>query len=265
MEYILNQQEFKFNFTGESVIDRNQYHHTDLFGPEVSWYGNGYTTIKTGSEFIEVIRNNILEYINNIFTELGLGRLNNLENYHQIVQSDEVHYTILKKIGKNILSSELEMDVCLLEGLVKKKCKIDYFIHSGFVCDIRVIRPYKGKENFLDNNPLHRDTWLKSINNCINVWIPVAGCNQLSNLTLVPGSHLWNEGVVERTKSNAIINQVKYGLPAVTKINKPFKVIRPNLKTNEVLLFSSHLLHGGAINLNTDKTRVSVEIRFWRI
>lgn len=116
----------------------------------------------------------------------------------------------------------------------------------------------------MDNNPLHRDTWLPILNNCINVYIPVAGNNRLSSLTVIPGSHLWNKKEIKRTKTNAIINGLQYGLPSVTEIKRKFKVVRPALGENEILLFSSNMIHGGAVNLNKDLTRVSIEIRFWR-
>jgi len=39
---------------------------------------------------------------------------------------------------------------------------------------------------------------------------------------------------------------------------------RPNPGENEMLLFSPYLVHGGGYNFNTDMTRISLEMRFWR-
>ena len=36
-------------------------------------------------------------------------------------------------------------------------------------------------------------------------------------------------------------------------------------RPNEVLVFSPYLIHGGAFNQQTDRTRVSLEMRFWRV
>ena len=39
---------------------------------------------------------------------------------------------------------------------------------------------------------------------------------------------------------------------------------RPDPNPDEVLVFSPYLIHGGAVNLNEDMTRVSLEMRLWR-
>ena len=46
---------------------------------------------------------------------------------------------------------------------------------------------------------------------------------------------------------------------------QPLHLLHPNPNPNEVLLFSPYLLHGGAVNLNTNQTRISLEMRFWAI
>jgi len=53
-------------------------------------------------------------------------------------------------------------------------------------------------------------------------------------------------------------------VPAVTSINESFEIIRPDPKDNEVLVFSPYLIHGGSVNLNTDQTRISIELRLWK-
>ena len=45
----------------------------------------------------------------------------------------------------------------------------------------------------------------------------------------------------------------------------PLTLVRPNPGPNEVLVFSPYLIHGGAFNQQTDTTRVSLEMRFWRV
>jgi ectoine hydroxylase-related dioxygenase (phytanoyl-CoA dioxygenase family) len=42
-------------------------------------------------------------------------------------------------------------------------------------------------------------------------------------------------------------------------------MIRPNPSENEVLVFSPYLVHGGGYNTNIDITRISLEMRFWKI
>ena len=124
----------------------------------------------------------------------------------------------------------------------------------------RVIRPHHR-----DNNPLHRDVWLEDYDDCINLYIPVAGSNPLSSLIIVPGSHRWPESRVERTTSGSRINGQKFNVPAVTGIRGDYSIARPDPKENEVLIFSPYLIHGGAVNLHPDKTRISIEMRLWQL
>ena len=42
-------------------------------------------------------------------------------------------------------------------------------------------------------------------------------------------------------------------------------MITPNPAFDEVLVFTPYALHGGGVNLNKDTTRVSLEMRFWKI
>jgi len=41
-------------------------------------------------------------------------------------------------------------------------------------------------------------------------------------------------------------------------------LITPNPGLNEAMIFTPYAIHGGGFNFNTDKTRVSLEMRFWR-
>jgi ectoine hydroxylase-related dioxygenase (phytanoyl-CoA dioxygenase family) len=127
------------------------------------------------------------------------------------------------------------------------------------VFHFRVIRP-----NSADNNPLHRDVWLEDYAACINLYIPVAGSNARSSLILLPESHYWPESRVQKTVSGAMIGHARFNVPAVTAIEGDYSVMRPDPKENEVLVFSPYLIHGGAVNLNADETRISIEMRLWR-
>jgi len=98
----------------------------------------------------------------------------------------------------------------------------------------------------------------------VNLYVPMAGSNERSSLTLVPGSHHWSESETARTVGGARINSVKFTVPSLVAASRPVRVLRPNPGNNEVLVFSPYTLHGGATNLNRDTTRVSLEIRLWR-
>jgi ectoine hydroxylase-related dioxygenase (phytanoyl-CoA dioxygenase family) len=127
---------------------------------------------------------------------------------------------------------------------------------------LRIVRP----QNFQDNNPPHRDVWLDRLRDAVNIYAPICGSNEQSALGLVPGSHLLKESEIERTVQGAILNGTSYTVPCVISINKEIpKLIRPNPLENEVMLFSPYLVHGGGYNFNENQTRMSLEMRFWKV
>ena len=124
---------------------------------------------------------------------------------------------------------------------------------------VRVVRPRSR-----DNNPPHRDVWLDRLRHAINIYVPLAGSTALSSLPIVPGSHLWAESEIERTVSGARVNGIEFTVPSVVGSTKPLRIVRPDPGLNEFLVFSPYLIHGGAFNQLPDRTRVSLEMRFWR-
>lgn len=123
----------------------------------------------------------------------------------------------------------------------------------------RVVRPGSG-----DNNPLHRDVWLEDYDDCINLYIPVAGSDERSSLVIVPGSHRWPESRIIKTVGGAVIGNVRFNVPAVAAIEGSFHTVRPDPRFNSFLIFSPYLIHGGAVNLSQDQTRISIEMRYWK-
>ena len=55
-----------------------------------------------------------------------------------------------------------------------------------------------------------------------------------------------------------------FTVPSVVGAAFPLTLERPNPGPNEVLVFSPYLIHGGGFNQQVDRTRVSLEMRFWR-
>jgi ectoine hydroxylase-related dioxygenase (phytanoyl-CoA dioxygenase family) len=262
MKYLLGKKEFKIKID-QDVVNENEIstNHKDLIGNKQSWYSKGYTSVSLPDAFFFEIRTKTIAYIKKAIQEALNIDMQSIDKYHRLVQNNEQHINVLSQIGKLIDPSKLGIDIVLLEKEIKKKCGINIELSCRDVSDIRIFRPYTGGK--MDNNPLHRDTWLPILNNCINVYIPIIGNTRFSSLCIVPGSHLWNTGEVERTVTNAKIEGVQYGLPSVTTIKRKYNILRPKLSHEEVLLFSPNIIHGGAVNLNKDVTRVSIEIRFW--
>ena len=65
-------------------------------------------------------------------------------------------------------------------------------------------------------------------------------------------------------RRGALIDGVRYTVPAVTGVRRGWRMVRPQVRPNELMVFTPYAIHGGGVNRNCDRTRVSLEIRFWR-
>jgi hypothetical protein len=186
-----------------------------------------------------------------------------LAGYHRLV-NDEQHALIVKRTRIGFEREQFPIYLRLIEERVSEICRapltIDGAHYSGRPFFLRIVRPQKQQ----DNNPPHRDVWLDHLRDGVNIYAPVAGSNELSSLPVLGGSHKWSESEIERSVSGARIQGLNYTVPTVTRARQPIMLTRPNPKPHEVLVFSPYLIHGGAVNLNADMTRVSLEMRLWR-
>jgi ectoine hydroxylase-related dioxygenase (phytanoyl-CoA dioxygenase family) len=130
---------------------------------------------------------------------------------------------------------------------------------------VRINRPFSN-----DYNPPHKDIY-EGIDNdscvpsIINFWIPIAGVTKKSSLPLVPKSHLINENLILRTFEGGFIDGQKYRVRMIKSWNGETELQRSNVKYGEVLIFSSHLIHGLAVNNESNKTRVALEFRLFKL
>lgn len=187
-----------------------------------------------------------------------------VEHYHQIVGDNQgMHLAVVNQTKEYPLEA-LPVPVQLVEQRVGELCGRAVRVHNPHngqrAFHLRLARPGR-----TDNNPLHRDVWLDRLRDGLNIYFPVAGSTPDSSLTLVPGSHWWPEDRTERTAGGATYNGTSYSVPALKGSLEPLKLLRPNPGPEQVLLFSPYLLHGGALNLNSDATRISLEMRFWAV
>jgi hypothetical protein len=187
-----------------------------------------------------------------------------LEDYHRyIAGNQERHMQVVRPMAQGLPLERMNIDPDLIAErigeLLGKRLTLAEPPDGQKVFCMRAVRPHSR-----DNNPLHRDAWLPHLRNAVNLYVPMAGSNERSSLSLVPGSHHWSEAETARTEGGAKIDSVKFSVPSLVAASRPVNVLRPNPGANEVLLFSPYVLHGGATNLNPDATRVSLEIRLWR-
>lgn len=185
-----------------------------------------------------------------------------LAGYHRVV-ADAEHMALVEATGLHWPNEALPIPMALIEQRVSEILGVDVLaVNPNFDVhhfQVRVVRPGKP-----DNNPPHRDVWLDRLRNGVNVYVPLAGSNALSSLPLVPGSHRWREDEIERTVGGALVDGVRYTVPAVTGARRGVRMVRPRVRPNEMMVFTPYAIHGGGVNRNADLTRVSLEIRFWR-
>jgi hypothetical protein len=268
MEYIVNNTKLSYHPLGHAVRGEEK----TLLAKAVdltlnrSWHHRGFTIEKlfddlTFSDFQRKVSDLLIE----LWRKAGLtiSKDFQLDHYHLEADSPEKHLRAIDQT-RLLQASEFPLGAEPIEKRISEICDTDliaknYPYDNQSVFHFRIVRPQT-----TDNNPLHRDVWLEDYRDCINIYIPIAGSDEQSSLILLPGSHLWPESKLTKTVSGATINDVKFNVPAVTEIHGEFSAVRPDPKQNEVLVFSPYLIHGGAVNLNTNTTRISIEMRFWK-
>ena len=248
---------------GEDVV---LLEHDDDLTAQTSWAERGYTvapflTRELGEQLREGMRIKIARVLSDAGFNVDDFRI---ESYHRLAAQDaRMHKALVEGIRRGFPLTELPIDYHEIERRVGEIVGIDVTAHNRAygldVFNLRVVRPESN-----DNNPLHRDVWLDRLRNAVNIYVPLAGSNELSSLCLVAGSHRWAESEIARTAAGALVNGLPYTVPAVVGASKPIELVRPNPSYDELLLFSPYLIHGGAANLNPDTTRASLEMRFWR-
>lgn len=263
---IENTPEFKF---GDDQILSNQ--KTDVsFGQP--WYRNGYSELDfLSSEEFESLKNGLIASIRNIIKQeipsIDLSGFN-LENYHNFVKTDAEHFKVVTKT-RDLFSEDfnfsIEKYLPKLENLLNfNLTDIDPFVNKKLHVIVRINRPLSK-----DYNPPHKDIYEGVDNNgyipqFINFWIPIAGVTEKTNLPLAPKSHKINENLVLRTFEGGLINGNKYRVRMIKSWNGDNTLVRSKVKYGQVLIFSSHLIHGLATNEETDKTRVALEFRLFK-
>lgn len=264
----IDNEPYQFDVEGTFFWGKNEllFKKENNIISKMKWEDKGYDVVNAFnkdefSKLKESVTKNIVKAIrlNNIeFNEQDFT----LENYHKVINSNELHYKIIN-YTRNLENSDFDFNI---DQLAIKFGEILGYKLTSWVDElqkshiqIRISRP-----NSLDINPPHRDGYLSYWEDIINVWAPIVGCNENSSLSIFPGSHLIPENEILRTESKgAKINGNTYYVPCILETKAgSIKMIRPNPKQGEALIFTPYLIHGAAVNKNNDMTRVSLELRF---
>jgi len=267
MEYDLNKRKVGYHAEGPKTSgdDKILLHEAIDLTRGRPWGKRGYHISQLFKESIfKTFESETKKLVCSLWEKSGLSIPPDfqLDQYHTLATHQHLHLSAVDRT-KLLSVTDFPVPIAEIENQISEICEVALVAKNPFdqqsLFHFRVVRP-----NSEDNNPLHRDVWLDDYANCINLYIPVAGSNELSSLTIIPGSHHWSESKTERTKEGAIVDGTKFNVPAVTEIRGEFDIVRPNPQRNEVLVFSPYLIHGGAANLNSNQTRISIELRLWK-
>lgn len=251
---------------GEDIILSQKFN--DLV-ENCDWKNEGFVLKKLFTEHqmreirgsIEVIIKTILE--KNFISIEGFQ----LEHYHKFVD-DKIHGEVITHT-RRLYPSDFGVDVYQiveqLSGIMGTELSFFNPIakqNQWIIC--RINRPHS-----YDYNPVHKDIYesydqFEQIPQMINCWIPVCGVTDRTGLPIAPGSHLVSEKAVVRTKAGSEMNGFNYSVNSIIEWDgsNALTTISPN--DGEALVFSSHLIHGLARNMNEDKTRISFEFRLYK-
>lgn len=270
--YKINNREVTFEVTADKIgygKQENIFLKDDNLIQNAEWFAEGYTV----QPFLDNSKYELLyAYIVDLF-KTNLAKITNksldtftLEKYHEYVDN-KTHLQFLQSVtatsrgAKGIKLETLPFSYRNIDAKISDICKRDISCKNLFTdCFwLRVVRPNAAK----DNNPPHKDGYIRRNRKMINIYVGLAGSNELSSLPFVPHSHLLNERYIERSYGQTFINGSKFTNPAVTGLyNRSIEMVTPNPQKNEVLVFTPYMIHGGGKNLNSFQTRISIEMRF---
>jgi len=270
--FSINKKEYKLNIIGKVADSSNIViiEREDNIILKTKWFSKGYVNLKLLDNTTQkLLQNNIINHltyiINDLFRSINI-KSNNFINYHKILSNDQ-HYDLLAHLHEGISFDKINFDKRILEKAVSKELGIEVSTQNKKSNEInpnifhfRIVRPKQS-----DFNPPHKDIYLNRLKNGVNFYMPILGSDEFSSLPLFPGSHLFNEKDITKTENGCIINNKKFRVPAILKTSHGLNLIRPNPSLDEIMLFSPYLIHGGGLNENPDTTRVSMELRFWRV
>ena len=193
------------------------------------------------------------------------GKEISLSDYHNYVDS-KIHGKVILK-SRSLTPKDFEFDtqdfLKAISDFFGKKLhwRSDGSYEPNIIARINLPQ----SKNF---NPAHKDVYqvyydTKRIPPMVNIWVPICGVNEGTGLPLAVGSHLLKESEVYRTKAGVTMNGIKYNVNCIRDWGgeKKLKTMSPH--SNQMLVFSSHLIHGLARNMNNDETRVSLEFRLF--
>ena len=257
----------KFNFGKDEILSTED---TDITFHQ-PWYDEGYSVapLLNEEEFENLKENLNLSVKNIIEKELSINTKNfTLEKYHHYVKDDDSHFKVVSKtrdlfeddfiFSTSYLINRLSdlFGFKLTDKIPQSKDKLHIIV--------RINRPLS-----YDSNPPHKDIYevvddLSFVPKFANFWIPISGVTDKTSLPLAPQSHKINEKKICRTFKGGVMEGNQYRVRMIKSWNGSNSLTRSNVTYGQVLMFSSHLIHGLALNEEKDITRVALEFRLFK-
>ena len=266
-EDILIKTEVNSFYTGKHVVLAHLFDDPVL---GFSWKEDGYAIRHIGGrEWYNALKKDVHRIVRNAVHRVAgkdyLGEESLIE-YHRVVPR-QFHKEVDAVVKRSALSDFSCSFDCILEGLSKEgKCSLSFFnryLKQDHWIIIRICPPASTGSRAA--NPPHKDIYEEydqtgSIGRMMNIWIPIENVNVKSSLPVVRGSHLFPESEILRTHAGCHIDGADYSVNCIESWhgNREMTRIVPN--EGEMLVFSSHLIHGLAVNM-TAGTRVALELR----
>jgi hypothetical protein len=236
------------------------------------WYDKGYTEVDFLSTVdFKMLKQGLTSSIEKIIKkELSINTEGfDLTQYHKYVKNDSDHFKVVSKT-RDLFANDFNFPVGELiprlgEILGIQLTDFNSKIQKKLHIIVRINRP-----NSKDYNPPHKDIYegvdnVSYIPKFMNFWIPVVGVTENSSLPLVPYSHKLNEKVICRTFEGSLMGGNRYRVRMIKSWGNDKILVRSSVKDGQVLMFSSHLIHGLAINNEFDSTRVALEFRLFKV
>lgn len=254
-----------FTFGRQEVLSKEW---SDLTS-NCDWFDQGYSTPNYSHVFnysilVDQVTNEVRSRLKKLFPDRNFDHFT-LPEYHKFITTEE-HKTVADKVMKRLYCKDLEEAsgsfVKLISdilgtpvGFQKQGSDFEHWI-------IVRINPPKS----LAHNPIHKDIYEDfDASGCcpkmVNAWVPIAGVDANAGLGIAAGSHSICESKVLRTRAGSTINGQTYSVNCIKSWgnSSSLKTVAP--PGGNMLLFSSHLIHGFGINKNPDTTRVALEFR----
>ena len=235
------------------------------------WYLKGHKSLSflNENEF-KKLKKGLTSCIQNIIeSEIGIKIEDfTIEKYHKYITTNEDHMKVVRKT-RDLFSEDFNFSI--MEMLPKLGGLLGFELTDTNPKDnhkvhiiVRINRPFSN-----DFNPPHKDIYENFdkdsyIPRLVNFWIPIAGVTENSSLPIAPASHLITEDKINRTFDGGVVEGNKYRVRMIKEWDGSNKLERAKVNYGEVLIFTSHLIHGMAINEEKDTTRVALEFRLFK-